>query len=146
MSLPEPSDEDIEIRGRMDIEDIVKYQINRCNISATDPNPKIFESNVLTCLDLLPAHKRKNVLENTKAYGDEQDVEEYDMWAGIQLIDTKRVVKKFITDYHKLYRVILDAFADSGLTWKVEEELVERGKVEVVTKPTPYFPHGDPNE
>lgn len=134
-------DDELEIRGRMDIEDIVKYQINRCNVSSSDPNPKIFNSNVMVLLDLLPAHKREQLLSKKQEYGKYQDREVFDqVWGGIPIPSSRRTINEFVIDYHLLFRMVLDAFADSGLTWKIEQELIELGKVgskKIV--PTPYF-------
>jgi len=136
-------EEDIAIRGRMDIEDIVRLQINRCNASAYENDQTLFNSNVLVLLDLLPQHKRDEVLDDKKKeeYGEKKDVVEYDSyWCGLPMSSTKRIEKKFIVDYHKLYRTVLDSFAESGLTWQIEPELVELGKVEKKkSEPTPYF-------
>lgn len=140
MSLNPENVDELEIRGRMDIEDIVKYQINRCNISSTDPNPDIFNSNVLVLLDILPAHKREQVIEDKGSYGEEKNVVIYDQyWCGIPVKSSKREEKQFIIDYHLLYRKVLDAFADSGLTWKIEQELIELGKVPEEPEATPYY-------
>jgi len=137
----DPDSDELEIRGRMEIEDIVKYQINRCNISATDPNPAIFNSNVLALLDNLPKHKRMEVLENKKAYGKNEETEEYEeFWCGEPVTASKKTVTKFVVDHHKLYRTVLDAYADSGLTWKIEPELKELGLLSTKKKiPTPHY-------
>jgi len=125
----------------MDIEDIVKYQINRCNISSTDPNLEVFNSNVLVLLDLLPAHKRNEVIDRKDEYGETEKQEIYEKyWCGVPILTSKKIIEVFVCDYHLLFRLVLDAFADSGLTWKIEPELKELGKVPVKQKkPTPYF-------
>ena len=147
MTVNPPREDELEIRGRMDIEDIVKYQINRCNISSTDPDPNIFNSNVLVLLDILPAHKRQQVLDRQEDYGEIEKRTEYDNWCGTNILSTKRPVEEFTIDYHLLYRIVLDAFADSGLTWKIEQELIELGKVGWKKEvPTPYYGEDKQNE
>lgn len=132
--------EDVEIRGRMDIEDIVKYQINRCNLSSSNPDTTIFGSNVLVLLDLLPAHKREEVIERKKEYGKIVKVDDRDIWCGQRVGRAKWKPPIFVPDYHMLYRYVLDAFADSGLTWNIEQELFDKGKKIQQKKPTPYNP------
>lgn len=138
MSMNPDHEDELEIRGRMDIEDIVKYQINRCNISSTDPNLAIFNSNVLVLLDILPAHKRQQVLNNYKEYTEEVKVDARELYCGVR-VGKPRFKKERVINPHLLYRMVLDAFADSGLTWKIEPELKELGKVMPKPKPTPYF-------
>ena len=141
MSVNPDNIDELEIRGRMDIEDIVKYQINRCNISSTEPDPAIFYSNVLVLLDLLPAHKREQVIADKESYGEEKERIVYDKyWCEKPVTSSQRTIKEFVIDYHHLYRKVLDAFADSGLTWKIEGELIEEGTVKKKLEPTPYYP------
>ena len=45
--------DDLEIRGRMQIEDIARLQINRCNVSVINPYPEVFNANVLALMDIL---------------------------------------------------------------------------------------------
>lgn len=134
-------EEDIAIRGRMDIEDIVRLQINRCNASAYEPDQTLFQSSVQVLLDLLPRHKRSEVLGGKKDYTEKIDVVEYGKyWCGKPMTSTKKIVKTSIIDFHKLYRIVLDAFQDSGLTWQIEPQLVEMGKVrKKESKPTPLL-------
>jgi len=132
--------DEIAIRGRMDIEDIVRLQINRCNASAYEPDQTLFNSSVNVLLDLLPQHKRNQVLEEFDEYSKEQDVEKYDSyWCGRPMTSTKKIVKEVVIDFHLLYRIVLDAYADSGLTWQIEPELRLHGrrKVKQQLKPTP---------
>ena len=127
---------DIAIRGRMDIEDIVRLQINRCNASGYEPDQTMFESSVKVLLDLLPYHKRLEVLEKELEYKDEVDFVEYgSYWCGQPMTSTRKVVNRIVLDFHKLYRIVLDAFADCGLTWQIEPILVEEGKEDKNKKP-----------
>jgi len=135
--------EDIEIRGRMDIEDIVRLQINRCNASAYEPDQTLFESSVMVLLDLLPQHKRREVLARENEYVEQETITVYDRyWCNRPISSSKREERVDMVNFHELYRIVLDAYADSGLTWQIEPELVERGKTPehpITTKPTPYY-------
>lgn len=138
--IKKPFEDDIAIRGRMDIEDIVRLQINRCNASAYEPDETLFASSVLVLLDLLPSHKRNQVLEEEMEYTEKVKFIEYgSYWCGRPMTSTKQIVERFVRDYHKLYRIVLDAYAESGLTWQIEPELVEKGRVmKKKSEPTPY--------
>lgn len=125
----------------MDIEDIVRLQINRCNASAYEPDETLFASSVLVLLDLLPAHKRNQVTEDEMKYGEMVKFIEYGAyWCGRPMSSTKQVVERYVRDYHKLYRIILDAYAESGLTWQIEPELIDDGRKmkKKKSKPTPF--------
>lgn len=134
-------DEDIAIRGRMDIEDIVRLQINRCNASAYEPDQTLFESSVKVLLDLLPKHQRERVIDNKKKYQEKGFVVRYTKhWCGQPITSSKEEIEVTITDFHNLYRIVLDAFADSGLTWQIEPQLIEmRRKEGQISEPTPHF-------
>ena len=130
--------DDVEIRGRMDIEDIVRLQINRCNASAYEPDQTLFESNVMILLDLLPHHKRQQVIEREEEYLEQKEVPIYEKyWLGRPVHSSKKTVKMNFLDFHDLYRIILDAYAERGLTWQIEPELVDKGKVPEREKPIP---------
>ena len=132
--------EDVAIRGRMDIEDIVRLQINRCNASAYEPDQTLFESSVKVLFDLLPRHKRDEILnEKELDYVEPKEFIEYgSYWCGIPMTSTKRIIKKAVINYHLLYRIILDAYADAGLTWQIQPQLVVRGKVsKTIKEPKP---------
>jgi len=142
MSKDNQKSEDIVIRGRMDIEYICREQIGRCNASAYEPDQTLFESNVKVLLDLLPKHERNKILEDREL--DYVETKEYvtygTYWCGIPMTSTKQIIKTTEINYHLLYRIVLDAYADSGLTWQIEPRLVERGlKTKKVKEPTPLL-------
>lgn len=138
--VKKPYEDDISIRGRMDIEDIARLQINRVNASAYEPDTTLFASSVLVLLDLLPSHKRDSVLKRGDEFGEDKEFVEYGKyWCGVPMSSTRQVVKRYVIDFHKLYRIVLDAYAESGLTWQIEPILVERGKIEKKkSEPTPF--------
>lgn len=133
--------EALEIRGRMEIEDIVRLQINRCNVSATHENPDIFNFNVLALRDNLPQHKRIEVIDRYLEYGEVKIEKWFTQWWCGQGVKGSEVIKKILhIDHHKLFQIVLDAFADCGLTWKIEPEMRELGKKEFIQEqPTPIF-------
>ena len=142
MSKDSQKTEDIVIRGRMDIEYICREQIGRCNASAYEPDQTLFESNVKVLLDLLPKHERNKILEDRKLdYVEKIKYVTYGTyWCGIPMTSTKQIIKTTEINYHLLYRIVLDAYADSGLTWQIEPRLVERGlKTKKVKEPTPLL-------
>lgn len=136
--------EDLEIRGRLEIEDIVRLQINRCNVSIINPDPEVFNANVMVLMDNLPAHKRAEVLDRKSDYEITVETDSRRISITGQRVGKIKDYppnKEKVVDYHLLYRVVLDAFADCGLTWKIEKELIELGKVEKKkAEPTPYLP------
>lgn len=120
--------EQIEIRGSMGMEDVVRLQMNRCNASAYEPDQTIFYSNVKVLLDILPPFKRSEIIKRKKDYTTKEKKIEYDYWCGKPMTATKREVIYTKTDFHKLYQMILDAFLEIGYTYQLTKELIEKGK------------------
>lgn len=51
------SEDEIKLRGSLSPEDMVRFQINRCNITASYPDRSMYDENVLTLMRNLPSHK-----------------------------------------------------------------------------------------
>jgi len=119
---------DIEIRGSLGMEDVVRLQMNRCNASAYEPDQTLFVSNVKVLRDILPPFKRKEIYERREEYEEEKERAEYKYWCGRPMTDTKRIIKYIATDYHKLYQMVLDLFFEVGYTYQTTQEMVEERK------------------
>jgi hypothetical protein len=125
------------IQGKVSIEDLVRRQIDRTLISeSTDPT--LFEANVQLLMSMLPSGKLK-ALYAREAEFKTKIVDMRPEWCGRRVGPLKTEKQ---TDYLKLFELVLEAFEDCGLTWKIKNETVELGRVKLSTKspkPTPYF-------
>ena len=121
--------EDIEIRGRLGIEDIVRRQIDRCNFSS--PYPDEFSANVNALFDILPTHKRNELKDREVEYCEVVNVVHYKYWCGVPMTATKTIVPTVVVNYHKFYQMILTALEESRLTYQTETKLFE---IEKITK------------
>lgn len=142
--------ESVEIRGRLNIEDLVRRQIDRCNMALGQPDPSAFESYVRGLMKMLPDHKRKEIYANENEYNEKYEDYEYQYSCGMQIgtpnapvyvyepgdpeydadnlvIYSPKLVTKEETDYEQLYELILLAFQEVGLTWEVEQKTFEIG-------------------
>ena len=146
MSNQEKKIEDIEIRGKLGIEDIVRRQIDRCNFSS--PYPDEFASNVNALFDILPTHKREELEGRMKEYNFRKKYIVYDTyWCGVPLTSSKRIVVKVETDYSKFYRMIMTALEESRLTYQSEPKLFERKILpKEKKKETPILPDPEVKE
>jgi len=178
MSIPEmvrelESLEEIRIRGTLSIENLVRRQIDRCNMSISAADPSVFEGNVRALMKHLPANTYKEVLGRQSEFNSavesyvfketcghnigtvknpfvsvpghpewgflldipkpyrETHMDEIDILSPIKVEET-------VTDYEKLYEVVLQALEGLGLTWNIEKRTVEMGKV-IKTKIPDWF-------
>ena len=60
--------EPIRIRGTLSIEDLVRRQIDRCNMSISAADPSVFEGNVRALMKHLPAETYEEVLNKQSEY------------------------------------------------------------------------------
>lgn len=162
MSIPEVVEElkaleEVEIRGQLSIEDLVRRQIDRCNISMSGPDPSVFEANVRALMTMLPSNKYQQILSAADEYNSEIHDWQYEQWCGINMgtpddpittdggkpkedwsnVISPKPVSRVETDYEKLYEVILRTFEAVGLTWRVEPKVAEFGKVIRAKIPSP---------
>lgn len=135
-----------EIRAQLSIEELVRRQIERINIS-TSFDQKVFARNLGALKAMLPERKRAQVEEKASEYlyiienwqykyncGTPIGTPEHPIMGSPTLIETIKV------DWDKLYELMMNALEESGTTWKVEKELIELGRVEKkVAEPTPWF-------
>ena len=140
------------IRGELSIDTLVFRQIERTNISASQ-DEALFANNVRTLMSMLPKHKRDefDTDEKKQEYIEMVLTWKYQYWCGIPvgtikkpINDSPRQVEEPIVDWNKLYELILDAFEEIGISWRIEKETIELGRVEEKAKPTPYY--GEPND
>ena len=146
MSKQENSIGDIEIRGKLGIEDIVRRQIDRCNFSS--PYPDEFASNVNALYDILPTHKREELEDRVLEYSYIKKYVEYGTyWCGVPLTSSKRIVTRAETDFHKFYQMILTALEESRLTYQSEPKLYEEKRITKEKKSeTPLLPDPEDSE
>lgn len=169
MSIPEmvkelESLEAVKIRGSLSIEDLVRRQIDRCNMSIAAADPSIFEGNVRALMKHLPTNKLKEVIGKQEEFNSTVEgyvfketcgynigtvknpfvsVPGHPEWeffldipkpyreAHMDEIDILSPIKteETVTDYEKLYEIVLQSFEGLGLTWNIERRTVEMGRV-----------------
>jgi len=124
-----------EIRGELRIDELVWRQIERTNTSASQ-DENLFASNVRTLMSLLPRHKRTELEARVDEYTYPVQRWEYKYCCGVPMgtpeepvLGSPRPVEELETDWYKLYEMILNAFEECGLSWKVERETIEIGRV-----------------
>jgi hypothetical protein len=141
--------ESVEIRGQLSIEDLVRRQIDRCNMSMGSVEPSVFEAHVRALMTMLPSNKFTDVMNRSDEYNKEVHEWHHESWCGIQMgtpenpittddkppkedwsnVISPRPTTRTETDYEKLYKIVLQAFESVGLTWKVEQKVAEFGKI-----------------
>lgn len=140
--------ESVSIRGRLNIEDLVRRQIDRCNMALGGPDQLMFESYVRGLMSMLPIHKRDEIYENEDEFNEEIEEYVYEHSCGMQIgtpespvlvygpddpeydpkkpiIYSPKLVRRIETDYEKLYELTLTALQEVGLTWEVEHKTYE---------------------
>lgn len=158
-------DERQKIQGKLELEDIVRRQIDRCNTSATDPF--LFSRNVEMLMNLLPSGRLKEIQDRAGEYVDEVEMWKFEYWGSIPLGTIEKPyyvntpdspywdggepilkspirVKEFIKNYEKLYTLVLQMLEQVGLTWRQQVVEIEGGSVEFnesadVDTPTPTY-------
>ena len=153
-------DETQKILGRLELDILIRWQINRCNTSIE--NPLEFGLNVEILKMNMPKTRRDRVDELTKLYVTETEEYVYKYTKGGRplgspenpfyinneedpnhdptkpeiLVSPKKMnIKK--VDYNKLYTIILDQLEEAGLTWKNEENFTDEGDIEETTVEEP---------
>ena len=77
--------ENVKIRGRLNIEDLARRQIDRCNITMGGLDESVFEANVRALMMMLPENKRQEVMGKGKLYNENTEEYMYDHCAGVQM-------------------------------------------------------------
>lgn len=178
MSIPDmvrelESLETIKLRGTLSIENLVRRQIDRCNMSISAADPSIYEGNVRALMMHLPANIYQQVLGRQDEFNDTVESYQYKETCGINIGTIKNPyvsvanhpewdffleipkpyrethmdeidilspikVEETVTDYEKLYEIILHSLEGLGLTWNIEQRTVEMGRV-IKTKIPNWF-------
>lgn len=147
--------EELTIRGHLSIEDLVRRQIDRCNLSMSGMDPSIFEANVRALLSMLPSHKRAEVMTRENDFNTTGTEYEFQYNCNMRMgtpdnpvtsdglppnEDRSNVISPVPveverTDYEKLYEIIIESLESVGLTWNIEAKFVEHGAVVDTTVP-----------
>lgn len=160
MSVPQDVErleslEEASIRGHLSIEDLVRRQVDRCNMSMGGDNTSIFDANVRALMKMLPSTKLDEILRRESEYNEVIHDWHYEYWCNVKMgtpdhpitsddeppnedrsnVISPNPVSYTQTDYEKLYELVIQAFESVGLTWKVEARVAEFGKVIRTTIP-----------
>ena len=158
-------DESQRIIGKLEVDDIVRLQINRCNLSAYDP--LLFNRNVEILMLMLPSNRLSEIKQMGSEYIKDTEIYTYayscgrklgtpdspyyvntpdsPFWDGgdkILVSPIKTIIP--IIDYDKLYSIILRLLEECGLTWKQDTVQIEAGSIEYnedtdTEEPTPTY-------
>lgn len=154
MSVPDDvmrleSLEEANIRGHLSIEDLVRRQIDRCNMTMGGLDETIFHANVRALMKMLPSKKLADIEDRGIEYNTTVKEWHYEQWCGINMgtpqnpittddeppkddwsnVISPRPNEYTQTDYEKLYELVIQGFESVGLTWRIEAKVVEFGKV-----------------
>ena len=147
----------VVIRGSLFPEDLVRRQIDRCNRSAS-LDYEAFCRNVEILAMNLPTWKLRELDERREEFTTTETKPVFQSVCGVQVgtiehpklnkhgdIVSPRTEEVEETDYYMMYRIVLGMLEESGLSWKVEQEEVDGGKVSDTDEsllygpPTPTF-------
>jgi hypothetical protein len=155
-------DETQRILGKLELVDLVRWQINRCNVSAGDE--MLFDRNVVMLMNMLPSNRLAEIKNLESDYIDEGEVwvykhkggknlgsierpfyrntEDDPNWDGREPILVSPIKTKVKTiNYDKLYTLVLRLLEEAGLTWREEQIEIESGKVDFTEEPDTENPH-----
>ena len=161
MSVPQDIErleslEEASVRGHLQIEDLVRRQMDRCNMSMGGADTSIFEANVRALMKMLPTSKLNELLGKENDYNEVVHDWQYEYWCGVKMgtpqhpitsddkppnEDRSNVISPTPTsytqtDYEKLFELVIQSYESVGLTWKVEPRFAEFGKVIKTTVPS----------
>jgi len=137
---------DPELNASLSIDQLVWRHIDRTNISAMK-DEGLFAANVRALLSLLPKYKREEIEERREEYITRTQEYVYKYFSGVPIgtpenpiCGSPTLVENEEVDWYRLYELILDAFEETGISWKYTKETIELGMVEEKRdEPTPYF-------
>jgi len=139
---------DSSIKGELNIQQLVFRQIERTHQAAIQ-DETVFAANVRLLLNMLPSHKRNEVIDRADEYVSTQKSYQYKYNCGVPLGTPEHpingspaLIEEEVYDWYKLLEIILDTFEECGVTWKIEPWTIETGKLKIEenTKfPTPVY-------
>lgn len=167
MSVPQDIErlqslEEASIRGHLQIEDLVRRQMDRCNMTMGAEDTTIFEANVRALMKMLPSTKLDDVLRRESEYNETVRDWHYEYWCGTKMgtpenpittddeppnddrsnVISPTPISYTQTDYEKLYELVIQGFESVGLTWRVDAKVAEFGKVIRTTIPSNVITDG----
>ena len=77
--------DDVQIRGKLSIEELVRRQIERCNISIGTFDQSVFEANVRALLKMLPTRKQEEIMNNTSEFNSSIKKFVFEKWCGVNM-------------------------------------------------------------
>lgn len=134
-----PLEEEPGIQGKLAIEDIVRRQMDRTATSRSI-SEELFEVNVRILMSDLPSNKLKELYEREDEYWTKEvDIRRTFCGKRMPSRNGEPETEKAI-DFQKLYEMVMQAFEEVGLTWKIKNTTEEYGRVEAKPPPaTPVF-------
>jgi hypothetical protein len=149
---------------KLELQDLIRLQINRCNTTAGDP--MYFNRNVEMLANMLPSGRLAQ-LESPdlkKLYMVEQEVWVYRYFGNTKLGSPERPFyindendpnwdggekimvspirsKQYIVNYDRMFTIVLRLLEECGLSWKQENVQIEGGRVDFDEQPDLETPH-----
>ena len=126
--MSNPSDK-ASIPGNLDPDQIVRRQIDRCNVALTNGDEIAFGNAVRALLAMIPTEKRKEVEKERTEYEKSEPKLKYQYYCGAPMGTPEHpimrngepwspvTVEEVVTDHYKLYSLIMQKIEDSDLSW-----------------------------
>lgn len=137
-SVLQELEKELALREKLDTTTILFRQIERCDISATNPDPSIFETNVRILMSKLPSPTIKKIRERAEEFNKVVPEPQVETWCGVPIVEfdektgeplEPETIDREYTDYEKLYEIIMEELEGLKITWTIEQSTVELGKV-----------------
>jgi len=153
------------IGKKLELDELVRWQINRCLVSSSEP--ELFQRNVEMLMMMLPTDKFREITSMEKDYVTDVDVYVYKYRGGKALGSPEKPFyinkpedpvydggkpilispikeKQKIKNYDKLYILVLKMLEDAGLTWRHDIVEIEGGSIDFndeakTDTPTPTY-------
>jgi len=130
-------EKELALREKLDTTTILFRQIERCDISAINPDPSIFETNVRILLSKLPSPTILKIRARSEEFNETVSEPQIESWCGVPIVDyddkgeplPPKMSEREQTDYEKLYEIIMQELEILKITWTIEQSTVELGKV-----------------
>jgi hypothetical protein len=147
LNIPEGIQGEVPLHSKLDIEQLVFRQIERTNQAAV-MDESFFAANVRILLSYVPTNKRIEILDRENDYTSTTTTYQYKYFCSVPLGTPENpvngspaLIEEKVTEWHKLYEIILDVFESLGITWKQDSHTVETMNRDdmVLPEPTPTF-------